>query len=262
MSRGRHRQVSTIARRISRISMVVAAGSAGIAAPLLTAGSAHAAAPTAAQHAPAHAKTASQTSAQTSKTSADGTYTVVSGDTLFKIANAHDIKGGWQSLYQANKKTVGGDPDLILPGQQLTLASAPAPKAPSTPAPQQQSSDTSAQDTSAQTSTSSYGNNLDGWIRQALDIMHQHGIPGTYEGIHRNIMRESSGNPNAINNWDINAQNGTPSIGLLQVIKPTFDAYHVAGTAWSQYDPVANIVAACNYAADVYGSIDNVNSAY
>ncbi len=92
--------------------------------------------------------------------------------------------------------------------------------------------------------------------------MHQHGIPGTYEGIHRNIMRESSGNPNAINNWDINAQNGTPSIGLLQVIKPTFDAYHVAGTSWSQYDPVANIVAACNYAADMYGSMDNVNSAY
>lgn len=107
-----------------------------------------------------------------------------------------------------------------------------------------------------------YANNLDGWIREALDIMKKHNIPGTYDGLHRNIIRESAGNPNAINGWDINAINGTPSIGLLQVIKPTFDAYHVPGTANSQYDPVANIVAAANYAADRYGSIDNVNSAY
>ncbi|MFJ2258067.1 transglycosylase SLT domain-containing protein [Streptomyces sp. NPDC087844] len=107
-----------------------------------------------------------------------------------------------------------------------------------------------------------YANNLDGWIRQSLDIMKKHGIPGTYDGLHRNIIRESSGNPNAINGWDINAINGVPSIGLLQVIKPTFDAYHVAGTAYSQYNPVANITAAANYAADRYGSIDNVNSAY
>ncbi|KAA0931492.1 MULTISPECIES: transglycosylase SLT domain-containing protein [Streptomyces] len=107
-----------------------------------------------------------------------------------------------------------------------------------------------------------YANNLDGWIRQSLDIMKKHGIPGTYDGLHRNIMRESSGNPNAINGWDINAINGVPSIGLLQVIKPTFDAYHVAGTVHSQYNPVANITAAANYAAHRYGSIDNVNSAY
>jgi SLT domain-containing protein len=92
--------------------------------------------------------------------------------------------------------------------------------------------------------------------------MAQHGIPGSYEGIHRNIMRESSGNPLAINNWDINAVNGTPSKGLLQVIDPTFQAYHVPGTSWDPYDPVANITAACNYAADRYGSMDNVFGAY
>ncbi|MFE7860953.1 transglycosylase SLT domain-containing protein [Streptomyces sp. NPDC101209] len=108
----------------------------------------------------------------------------------------------------------------------------------------------------------SYGNNLNGWINHALDIMHSKGIPGSYNGLHRNIMRESSGNPNAINNWDINAINGIPSKGLLQVIPPTFTAYHVAGTSWNIYDPVANITAAANYAADKYGSIDNVNSAY
>ncbi|GAA3036578.1 transglycosylase SLT domain-containing protein [Streptomyces glomeratus] len=108
----------------------------------------------------------------------------------------------------------------------------------------------------------SYANNVDGWIRQSLDIMAQKGIPGSYNGLYRNIMRESSGNPMAINNWDINAQNGIPSKGLLQVIQPTFNAYHVEGTSWNIYDPVANITAACNYAAHRYGSMDNVNSAY
>ncbi|MFI1863203.1 transglycosylase SLT domain-containing protein [Streptomyces jumonjinensis] len=107
-----------------------------------------------------------------------------------------------------------------------------------------------------------YPNNLDGWIREALAIMKKEGIPGTYEGLHRNIMRESSGNPRAINNWDINAQNGVPSKGLLQVIQPTFNAYHVDGTPFDLYHPVANIVAAANYAADRYGSIDNVFGAY
>jgi len=107
-----------------------------------------------------------------------------------------------------------------------------------------------------------YANNLDGWIKQSLDIMKDKGIPGSYHGLHKNIMRESSGNPMAINNWDINARNGIPSKGLLQVIDPTFNAYHVAGTSKNIYDPVANITAAANYAADRYGSIDNVNSAY
>ncbi|MEU0226728.1 transglycosylase SLT domain-containing protein [Streptomyces sp. NPDC006284] len=114
----------------------------------------------------------------------------------------------------------------------------------------------------AATAATTYPNTLDGWIRESLDVMAQHGIPGSYEGIHRNIMRESSGNPLAINNWDINAINGTPSKGLLQVIDPTFQAYHVPGTSWDPYDPVANITAACNYAADRYGSMDNVFGAY
>ncbi|MGW3286943.1 transglycosylase SLT domain-containing protein [Streptomyces sp. NPDC001002] len=107
-----------------------------------------------------------------------------------------------------------------------------------------------------------YSNTLDGWIRASLQVMAQNGIPGTYDGIYRNVIRESSGNQYAINNWDSNAVAGTPSKGLLQVIDPTFAAYHVAGTSFDPYDPVANITAACNYAAAVYGSIDNVYGAY
>ncbi|MGW1379829.1 transglycosylase SLT domain-containing protein, partial [Streptomyces sp. NPDC002446] len=33
-----------------------------------------------------------------------------------------------------------------------------------------------------------YPNNLDGWIRESLDIMKAKGIPGSYDGLHRNIM--------------------------------------------------------------------------
>ncbi|MFJ4948646.1 transglycosylase SLT domain-containing protein [Streptomyces sp. NPDC088760] len=116
--------------------------------------------------------------------------------------------------------------------------------------------------TTASTTTAGYPNNLDGWIRESLAIMAEKHIPGTYNGIYRNIIRESSGNPNAINLWDSNAAKGIPSKGLLQVIDPTFNAYHVAGTSFNIYDPVANITAACNYAAARYGSIDNVFGAY
>ncbi|MEU1164334.1 peptidoglycan DD-metalloendopeptidase family protein, partial [Streptomyces sp. NPDC005921] len=48
-------------------------------------------------------------------------YTVVRGDTLSGIAEEHDVNGGWHRLYAANRATVGSDPDLILPGQRLSL---------------------------------------------------------------------------------------------------------------------------------------------
>ncbi|MGW6217135.1 transglycosylase family protein [Streptomyces sp. NPDC055109] len=53
----------------------------------------------------------------------DGTYVVRSGDSLWKIADALDVTGGWADLYAANEKTVGIDPDLILPGQSLAVDS-------------------------------------------------------------------------------------------------------------------------------------------
>ncbi|WAZ25542.1 transglycosylase family protein [Streptomyces cinnabarinus] len=56
-------------------------------------------------------------------------YTVVRGDTLSTIADEQDVRGGWQRLYDANRQTVGGDPDLILPGQRLALGGKSATKA-------------------------------------------------------------------------------------------------------------------------------------
>ncbi|MEV4329923.1 transglycosylase family protein [Streptomyces sp. NPDC049597] len=52
---------------------------------------------------------------------ADGAYTVQPGDTLWAIADEREVPGGWSALYEANEKTVGADPDLILPGQSLDL---------------------------------------------------------------------------------------------------------------------------------------------
>ena len=50
------------------------------------------------------------------------TYTVVAGDTLWSIAEKLFGDGcRWQEIYDANKALVGPDPDLILPGQALTL---------------------------------------------------------------------------------------------------------------------------------------------
>ncbi|NGO67747.1 transglycosylase family protein [Streptomyces boncukensis] len=49
------------------------------------------------------------------------TYEVVSGDTLSSIAAEKQVGGGWQSLYERNRSTIGGDPDLIVPGQDLRL---------------------------------------------------------------------------------------------------------------------------------------------
>ncbi|MBZ9641143.1 transglycosylase family protein, partial [Streptomyces sp. PSKA30] len=48
----------------------------------------------------------------------DGEYKVVTGDTLSTIAAEHDVKGGWEKLFQLNKDIVE-DADLIYPGQQL-----------------------------------------------------------------------------------------------------------------------------------------------
>ncbi|MCX5144624.1 peptidoglycan DD-metalloendopeptidase family protein [Streptomyces sp. NBC_00338] len=77
----------------------------------------------------------------------------------------------------------------------------------------------------------------------------------------RRMNQESGGNPRAVNRNDINWINGTPSVGLMQVIEPTFNAY--AGkyrkTGPKMYgvsvDPMANIYASMRYALSRYGSL-------
>ncbi|MEU8349933.1 transglycosylase family protein [Streptomyces sp. NPDC048845] len=52
---------------------------------------------------------------------ARGKYEVREGDTLWSIAEAHGIEGGWQKLYELNGDIVDA-PDVIYPGQKLRLA--------------------------------------------------------------------------------------------------------------------------------------------
>ncbi|WP_399926044.1 transglycosylase family protein [Streptomyces kanamyceticus] len=51
----------------------------------------------------------------------DGEYKVKTGDTLSKIAEAHDVKGGWQKVYKLNGDIID-NADFIYPGQQLHLS--------------------------------------------------------------------------------------------------------------------------------------------
>jgi LysM repeat protein len=262
--RGKHRRPRT--NPLTR--GVVAAGTGGVALalPLTAATTASAAQPT--QATAASIQSAARSAVQSAPTAIQvmpRTYTVVRGDTLSSIAHRYDTRGGWRQLYQDNRKAIGSNPRLIRPGLKLSLKTAKAKATKTTTATTTRSATTSASTGAVKAtpaSVTTYPNNLDGWIRESLDIMARNGIPGSYDGIYRNVMRESSGNPQAINNWDSNAAAGTPSKGLLQVIDPTFAAYHVAGTADDPFDPVANITAACNYAAARYGSIDNVFGAY
>ncbi|GAA3615810.1 transglycosylase SLT domain-containing protein [Nonomuraea rosea] len=110
------------------------------------------------------------------------------------------------------------------------------------------------------------------WIKQALTIikspemagiMRERGIdvndldandPQDVERIWTIIYHESGGNPNAINNWDINAKNGVPSQGLMQTIPPTFNAHALPGHG-KILDPVDNIIAGVLYTYSRYGNL-------
>jgi len=64
----------------------------------------------------------------TAKRAADpATWTVRPGDTLSAIATALALPGGWQSLYAANRRAIGPDPNVIRPGTVLAVPSAAAP---------------------------------------------------------------------------------------------------------------------------------------
>ncbi|WP_238694092.1 tape measure protein [Lacticaseibacillus paracasei] len=69
----------------------------------------------------------------------------------------------------------------------------------------------------------------------------------------RVIQRESNGNPRAINLWDSNAKAGIPSMGLVQTIGPTFNAFKFPGhnDVYNGYD---DLLAGIHYMKAIYGS--------
>lgn len=93
-----------------------------------------------------------------------------------------------------------------------------------------------------------------GLAKQALLLTNQFS-ESNLNALLTQMMHESGGNPNAINNWDINAIRGIPSKGLMQVIDPTFRANAMAGFNTNIYDPLSNMIAAINYTVRRYGSL-------
>ena len=59
-------------------------------------------------------------STESSSSSSGGSYTVVAGDTLSKVADRLGVAGGYEALYAANSGSVS-NPNLIYVGQTLQL---------------------------------------------------------------------------------------------------------------------------------------------
>ncbi|AAF43525.1 minor tail protein [Streptococcus phage 7201] len=96
------------------------------------------------------------------------------------------------------------------------------------------------------------------WRDSVVKALEANGIEATNFRVSKilaTIKRESNGNPNAQNNWDINALRGDPSIGLMQTIGRTFNAYKHPGhnNIRNGYD---NLLAAINYIKHRYGTSD------
>ncbi|RRQ89703.1 hypothetical protein [Streptomyces griseofuscus] len=96
-------------------------------------------------------------------------------------------------------------------------------------------------------------------VHQALKLA---GQPTSYTDITlRRMNQESGGNPTAVNRWDSNWKAGYPSVGLMQVIRGTFQKY--AGQFRNKgpfeygvsVDPLANVYSSMKYALANYGSL-------
>lgn len=94
------------------------------------------------------------------------------------------------------------------------------------------------------------------WTSLVLEALAMLGQPASLlPNVLRRMNQESGGNPNAINLWDSNAKKGTPSIGLMQTIQPTFNRWAGPFLDRGIRDPMANIYAGLNYAVHRYPSL-------
>jgi hypothetical protein len=98
------------------------------------------------------------------------------------------------------------------------------------------------------------GTDVGGWISAAIQAT---GVPSAWAGpLSQIIQYESGGNPAAANLTDINAQNGDPSVGLMQLTGS--NRAHYTPPGMNPLDPIAQIIAGIRYIQDRYGDISNV----
>ncbi|MBD0839766.1 MULTISPECIES: transglycosylase family protein [unclassified Streptomyces] len=120
-------------------------------------------------------------------------YTVVRGDTLSTIAQEQRVRGGWQGLYAANRKTVGADPDLILPGQRLALRGKPvtaASPAAATSAPERKkpaAKKPAAKKTSAKPAQKTSGRTMVSPVSAATGTPYRKAGPSWSKGYHTGV---------------------------------------------------------------------------
>jgi LysM repeat protein len=186
---------------------------------------------------------------------------IKSGDTLSALAQQHGTSV--DALMKANPKIK--DANLIYAGDTLNIPGKSDSFSPSGGSPRGMSGpggDSFSPSGAAPTGAVGPApkGQVGDWINQATAILQQQGVPVDKMNpadIARIIQHESGGNPNAQNNWDSNAAKGTPSIGLMQTIGPTFNSYKLPGHD-NIRDPVDNIIAGVRYAIARYGSVSNV----
>jgi murein DD-endopeptidase MepM/ murein hydrolase activator NlpD len=116
-AKGKHRRPKSL--RFTRSIAVAGTGGAALALPLMGATGAHAATPAAAVA--QHVEKAATAAPVAGKAATTKTYAVKSGDYLSKIADEHNVSGGWKKIYSDNRSAIGGDPSLIHPGLKLSL---------------------------------------------------------------------------------------------------------------------------------------------
>jgi hypothetical protein len=97
-----------------------------------------------------------------------------------------------------------------------------------------------------------------GVVQQALGLAGAN-VAQLTDAVLYQMQTESGGNPRAVNLWDSNAKAGHPSVGLMQVIRGTFQAYagRFRNTGPFAYgvseNPLANTYSAIRYAQSNYG---------
>ncbi|GLW59232.1 transglycosylase family protein [Kitasatospora phosalacinea] len=88
----------------------------------------------------AQAQPRAEQSAPAADSQSAGTYTVAAGDWLSAIAQSQHVDGGWQKLYDLNRSVLTEGPDMIYPGQQLSLGGGSSTAQQSAPAAKSSSS--------------------------------------------------------------------------------------------------------------------------
>ncbi|GAA1935997.1 LysM peptidoglycan-binding domain-containing protein [Kitasatospora viridis] len=269
------------------VAVAVLAG-VGAGLPLIAAGGASAATPEhrapqhhsvqqhhhAAQHAApvqqaaAPVRTAPQAAPVAQQQAAPASYTVVSGDTLSKIATSHSVQGGWQSLFELNKSVLPHGPNMIFPGQHLSLgghqqAAAPAVQQQSAPVQQQSAPATDSSSSANSAGSDNSGNSGGGSSQQSapaaqtavtastdssagsLQALAASIVPADQLASFDQIISHESG-------WSVTATNpSSGAYGLPQALPGNKMAS--AGADW-QTNPATQIKWALQYMNDTYGS--------